>query len=368
MRVNPEALLLTAATTWLINSLHARPDDGPASRSLMESVLPLTDAQDADHLALIFYSRRGDGNEEEEDGEDGEELVSVPYLPFGAFFLRRIMVLEVPRMRSGGPMLTAAAFKFIFGRTMVELRHDYLKPGIIPLEVMSANRVVTNKTKRTPMYIPEPGTTQPVLFNLAEKNLALPPPAAVDSGSDWESDEDRGEDSSLGIDETVTQLYRQFIIDMFNKSPNPRGPGKASYCLLSRSDKLTASEDLFKNLHVPDIWRACQFKVGTDDEFSRAFGHLFPEREHETSPNVQGYLQCQYYMKWKDLSSTAPPDTFDAIRRSIKRRVSKFVWLPDAQQDKIWPTTHIAHFQQYPPDSPSNAPAPRLLFRRPPEW
>jgi hypothetical protein len=331
----------------------------------MDTVLPVTDDEDPDPLTLIFpASQRGDGIEEEED-EDGEPA-PIPYNPFGAIFLRPIMLKDVPRMRVGGPSLSATAFKFLFGDTEEGIRHKYYRTGIIPRQAISSRRVVTNKSTRTPTYIPEPGTTPPVLFNLAERNIALPPPA-VDSGSDWESEQDSAEDSK-GIDETITQLYRQFITDVMSKSPNPRGANNPSYCILTRHAKLTVTEDIFKNPRLPDVWRACQYKLGTPEDFKRVFNHLFPPRHHKTSSQVQNYLQCQYYMKWKEICVNADAATVQAIRRDIAKKISSFVWLPDASQDKMWPTKHISHFEHYPPDTPSNAPAPRLLFRRQPEW
>jgi hypothetical protein len=43
LRTKPDVLLLTTACVWLINGLHAHPEDGPAARCLMDSVLPVTD-------------------------------------------------------------------------------------------------------------------------------------------------------------------------------------------------------------------------------------------------------------------------------------------------------------------------------------
>ena len=53
-----EALLLTAAGVWLLNSLYSRPDDGPASQQLMQAILPLASAQDIDH-DLLAVSQSG---------------------------------------------------------------------------------------------------------------------------------------------------------------------------------------------------------------------------------------------------------------------------------------------------------------------
>jgi hypothetical protein len=363
LRVRNEALLLTAACVWLINALSARPDDGPSSRNLMDAVLPLTDASDPDHLSLIFpASRRGDGLEDEDD-EDGDEP-TIPYNPYGVIFLRTIVLLQVPRMRAGGPGLSSAAFKFIFSKTEDEIIHQYFRIGIISRDTLQHNPVRSNKCRQTATYIPEPGAVQPVLFNLAQLDLSLPPPA-VDGGSDLEDSEESA-DEGMGIDETITQLFRQFLIDMILKVPNSKG-NSLSYSILADNARLSVTEDFYKNLRLSEVWRTCQYKVGTKSDFKLAFSHLFPPRGHKTKPKVQNYLQSQYYMKWKDICATADAATVDKIRSEIWKRVCRFNWLPHANQDKIWPTKHIKNFKHYPSNCSPIAPAPRILVRRTPD-
>ena len=330
----------------------------------MDAILPVTDGSDPDQLTLIFTAnRRGDGHEEEEEGDD--QSPSIPYNPWGVIFLRTIMFQDVPRMRAGGPSLSNASFKFFFGKTEEEIYHTYYRVGILAPAVVAETRVVTNKSKRTPTYVSFAEAAEPVLFNLAERNHTLPPPA-VDSGSDMEVEDEPPEDN-MGIDEKISQLYRQFLIDIMNKTPNPKGVQNASYCVLSHGAKLSVTEELFKNPRLPDVWRACQYKIGSVEDFNTAFNHLFPPRGHKTSQQVQGYLQCQYYMKWKEICATANAATTNAIRHEIKKRLNSFFWLPHACQDKLWPTTHISPFVHYPPGSSPNAPAPRILVRREPQ-
>ena len=381
LRVKPEALLLTAASLWLVNSLHARPDDGPASRNLMEAVLPLTDTNDPDQLIIAFHPRRrGEGQEEEESDDEEDSDPALPYHPYGVIFLRRIMLDNVPRMRAGGGYLNPAAFRCIFGDTPEGVEHTYYTVGIIPASSLAGQRVVTNKSKRTPTFIiAEAGPSrladradgaddmevdQPAnlaastpLFNLAEKGLQLPPPA-VDSGSDMEELSEEQREPEKDIDQTITDLFRQFMTDMMVKVPNPRGSGNPSYCLLDRDARLRASEDLFKNGELSDIWRACQYKVGSREDFNLVLYHLFPPCEHKTG-KVQNYRQCQYYIKWKTICATAKPNTVNTIHLAIKQRIDKFTWLPHACQDKMWPTKALNGFTRYPPDS--KGPAPRIL-------
>ncbi|KAF8871325.1 hypothetical protein BD779DRAFT_1680483 [Infundibulicybe gibba] len=116
IRVTPGALLLTAACVWLINSIHSQPDDGPASKELMQAVLPLTSATHNRGLFMYPYL--------DTEGHNGGEVF--PYTPFGVIFLRGIQhPLEVPRIQCGDYFLSTQAFRSLFGRSLEDVRHSY---------------------------------------------------------------------------------------------------------------------------------------------------------------------------------------------------------------------------------------------------
>ena len=363
LRIMHEALLLTAACVWLVNCLHARPDDGPSSRELMLAVLPLTDDRNIDQLLIPFARRNGAGprpgeEEEEESGEEGDD--SMPYFPFGAIFLRRIVVNRgIPRMRWGGRILNAAAFKHIFGESHDMISHTYNQPGIMPSSELQQIRP-GNKSRRTHTHIPPPGGDT-VLFSLSEHGYSLPAPE-VDYGSDMDQEDDN--ENRVPINERITQIFNQFIQDIFEKAPNAKGASNPSYCILNRAARLSAKEDLLKHRRLSELWCAYQYKSASNEDFDGAFKHMFPPREHVTG-KTQGYRQCSYYLQWKQLCASTPPTTVDVIRLEIKKRVMKLTWIPHACQDKLWPTSAHGHFTRVPP-GPPNA-APRILIRGMPE-
>jgi hypothetical protein len=367
LRVKPDALLLTAACVWLVNGLHARPDDGPAARSLMQAILPIADADVPDNETVAYPRRHQAVEEEEEEEDEDNDVPSVPYNPFGVVFLRRLMLdVQVPRMRAGGPFLTEPAFRHYFKATREELKFKYCSTGIVPREVLGRERIVTNKTKRTTTYInpSTDGAPEPTLFDLAAKGYALPLPP-VDDGSDVDTEEEDLEGTG-DIDKEVSKMWRQFLVDIALKTPNRAGATNASYFKLSRDDRLFVSEDVYKNTRLSDAWNACQFKVGGKEDWERAFGHLFPPHEHKTAQTVQNYTQCKYYLQWKDICATAEPASVDAIRRQLWKKVYSFAWIPHAGQDKLWSTSHLARFTRLPPGS--QGPAPRLLVKAQPDW
>jgi hypothetical protein len=363
LRVKQEALLLTAACVWLINSLHARPEDGPAARNLMKAVLPLTDSDDTEDQG----KEEDEEDEEDEDGDEEDTSASVPYNPYGVIFLRRVVLRgenHVPRMRVGGPFLSPPAFKFFFRTSEDEIRHKYYKIGIVPREVVDKRRVATNKMRRTTTYISFSDEPEPNLFQLADKGHRLPPPP-VDDGSDIEME--GGPEITGDIDAEVSHMWRQFLIDVAMKSPSPRGSTTSSYLTISRQDRLMVGEDLYKNLKLSDMWTACQYKLAGTEQLQLAFHHLFPPYGQEISEkNVQNYVQCSYYRKWGEIRATADESVVVAIRKELFKKLRALVWIPHAVQDRIWPTTTVLGFTRLPPGT--TGPAPRILIQRRPRW
>jgi hypothetical protein len=200
---------------------------------------------------------------------------------------------------------------------------------------------------------------------LAEKGHALPPPP-VDDGSDNEHGVINGGAAGGNIDQVTSDLWRQFLIDVANKAPNPRGAAHNSYSKLSHDERCSVGEDYYKNNKLRELWNSCHWKMAEKSEWTRAFDHLFPVDAHVTHSKAQNYQQCLYYMRWKEISGElrgANQRSLDAMRRSLRRRLDTLSWIPDACQDKMWPTTRPANsrFKRYPIDS--TGPAPRLLFR-----
>jgi hypothetical protein len=334
----------------------------------MESVLPLTDPEGADEeLFACPISRRTEDREDEESGSDGEAAPR-PYNAFGLVYLRRVVIdVDVPRMRSKGPFLTIPAFKYIFGASLEDIGLKYHNVGIVPREIASEQRIVTNKTKFTPTYINTSGQPNLNLFNLADKGISLPP-AAADSGSDIEDEELEEVDETAGdIDAQISQMWRQFLLDVAMKTPNPRGVGSPSYFTVSRDDRLSLGEALYLNEKLSDMWRVCQYKVGSQEDWKTAFGHMFPPASSKTSRAVQNYTQCKYFLKWKEICATATPATVTAIRRELWKKVYSLAWIPQACQDKLWVTSQTTSgFTRLPPNS--SGPAPRILVKRKPTW
>jgi hypothetical protein len=342
----------------------------------MKAVLPLTNAEEIDDAARPFplsprafdHTNVGRNVEEESDDDDDDDddefehlFSGRPYNPYGAVFLRPFKVdVPVPRMRAAaGTLLKPKSFKWLFKENEDDVRYRYKKTRQRPIPLR-----LSNKMRRTPMYVPRTDAEeQPPLFQLAHAGHRLPPPV-VDDGSDVE--EVFADEEGLGsIDQQVTALWKQLLMDLVNKSPNPSPQNQqitASYLKLTKDERLNATEEVYQNVHLPDMWHACQYRTASTGDWTLALKHLFPPAGYETGQRVQGYLQCQYYTKWKDIRDTADAGTVAAIRTAITAKLMRFKWIPQATQDKLWNTTRMPkRFKKFPVGY--EGPAPRILVR-----
>lgn len=360
LRFLPETLTLTAACVWLLNGLHARPDDGQASRELMNAALPVIEASEVVEGALAY---RTSTNEENHEG--------VAYNPFGCVFFRRMMATDVPRLRIGGPTLTGRSFSFWFDNMTIEqVQAKYQKAGLIPAEIVAMTRH-TNK-HRNVLYVNTSGAREPDLFSLSAQGLELAPPIH-DDGSDQEDpldDDDDDEDTeAVTLDARVSTIWRQFIRDVKSKSPNPRGGVNASYLRLSANDRRSADETLFSDLHLQDLFTDFYYFPSTETQWKTCFGWLFPQPgQVSTTKGTQNYTSCAYYGSWMQLleENQGNEEVIKSIRAEFWTRIWRWKWIPKAEMDRIWPTSvskpAARKFIRYPVDD-NRSPAPILLLK-----
>jgi hypothetical protein len=214
---------------------------------------------------------REGGNGKDKSNED-EFHTGMPWYSYGAIFLQRIISganISVPRMKRGGPFLSMAAFQYWFKVSQEEIRHKYFRVGILPQKQPGNIRWLSTKAKFTPTYRTRSGSPKPVMFHLAERGLRLPSPP-VDDGSDNEGLA-RHTNSTGDINKEVTHIWRQFLVDVIIKSPNPKRAGRDLSCRLTHNKWLLVHEALYENRNLLEVWNTCQWWVAGLDEWRRAF-------------------------------------------------------------------------------------------------
>ena len=84
--------------------------------------------------------------------------------------------------------------------------------------------------------MPKDDAPPATLFHLRVRGVELLPPAREEgSDSDMEVDPDKeeGDRNEINIDEQLTKLWHQFILDVTEKVPNRKRADEDGYCVLS---------------------------------------------------------------------------------------------------------------------------------------
>ena len=118
--------------------------------------------------------------------------------------------------------------------------------------------------------------------------------------------------------------------------------------------------------HLSEIWRACSIKFAEKSDFDIAFKHLWPKKGHVLKGRVRNYPNCKYYVQWKHLLARADKQVAHAMRKAIRERFNKLLWIPQASRDKMWNTAQSNDFTRLPLGS--SGPAPQILVRKAVKW
>ena len=391
VRCSKQALLLTAACAWVLNGIHSTPDMGASSRDLMNAILPHVDREGAD-VNILAYGTPVDEYEDisendSEDDDDGplakrrRDALTLPAIPWGLLFHRDIRLgpsHPVPRFVEEGDFISDKTFTFFF-KVAPKNISNLIVDATLCAPVHPAR--ITNKRKRTTTFVPL--DKQRALFKLRNKGLALRP-RDHDSGSDIElsSDSDSDDDSEFErarqrqrlnrlpanptIDEELTFLWRQFLLDLTSVSPNMKGSANPSYCKLTTSQRLLVNESTYRNERLSDYFIDVQWKIVESKKWDSNFEYFFPNFDYQLSPKAQGWKQCQYFLKWQSMMQRTDNKTIEFMRAAMKRRFDTLYWVPRAEKERPWSTKRVQTFEKPIPNT--NA-APQVFVRDfGPEW
>jgi hypothetical protein len=361
----------------------------------MTAILPHVRREDADQITFAFPPRKSNVQEQEEEvegegegeGEEGSESTdsegsrnpprpafatanTIPCNPYGLVFLRPIRVgdgVPVPRFSKTNLLqfmaLSEKAWLYLFGMERNAINAKLLSPSM----VQNANSGrIPNRVKVTAHRQKLDDADEPMLFDLARKGYKLPDPV-VDEGSDQEmgSDNEPGDqnsdDGDGDVDSKLSKLWRQFLVDLTAKAPNPKSANSPSYCKLTAEERLIVDDEVHKNIKLSDYWVDCQWKVATESEWTLIFDRLWPNKDRILTGAVQNYKSATYYLQWTTLTSDSDIQTVSAMREEIRKRFNSLFWLPHAQTDRIWHTKFMPGFKRSNGVDESK-PAPRILI------
>lgn len=357
-RAHRDAILLTAGLVWFINSLHSRPEEGKACRDLVNAILPHTESD-----TEFTYQWPHRANEHE---DHYYHYPTRAHVARGAIFLRPISYppnILVPRL-GYGMEVEDETLEYFFGMDIDSLNYKINPTGVAPAGAALTIGRSNNKFKKTPLFVPLTDDPQPPLFNLGFRGFTLPPPERPVPSAD----------PPKSIDETLTDIYQQFVVDLIQKSPNPRGSHNRSYCSIPSEDRASLSDVIFVNETLSDVWLACYYKPAQQSMWTTVFDHLWPRKNHRIPAKSQNYTQSRYYIDWRKLCAGLDDRTVEGLRAQVQVKIDAYYWIPHAGQDKIWYTKKEPGFIRLgvlmDPSYPERRAAPRILVREhsPPKW
>ncbi|KAJ3563511.1 hypothetical protein NP233_g8898 [Leucocoprinus birnbaumii] len=334
LRFLHDALTLTAACVWLLNGLHARPDDGPASRDLMDAAMPLVEACDSNDLQLAYRVSLDDDNH-----------ALVAHIPFGCVFFRRMNTDGVPRLRVSGLVLPGKSFKFWFhGRDRDQVQKKYQTAGIIDRSVIELNRSTMSKRTLTFPYINRTGKPEPDLFNVS-RDVKLPPPV-YDDGSDIDVEQpELPEFDQKPLDARLSFLWRQFVSDVTSKSPSPRNAHRA---VISQDYKRSAPLRKRKNIQ----------NHSSRQDLSLCLLQTC------IAGGVEGKFRLYVPTSWISNVLVDPELSELSVLQNLDELFG-WSWMPKAGADRMWLTSVAkpgkASFIRW-PEPDSRSPAPLILL------
>lgn len=156
-----------------------------------------------------------------------------------------------------------------------------------------------------------------MLFDLTHRGYKLPEPI-VDEGSDQDMGSNneiqiQDSDDDEDIDSKLSKLWRQFLVDLTAKAPNPKNASSPLYCKLGAEEHLMVNNDTHKNSKLSDYWADCQWKIATKSEWTLIFDHLQPPKNKVLNGSVQNYNSTAYYLEWTALTSNSDIQTVTAM-------------------------------------------------------
>jgi hypothetical protein len=349
-RATMPALLLTAGSAWMLNGLHSAPDKGASSKELMAAILPHVARAGADRDILAYGTPTKDDDIDSEASTQSDEnlppptrarrdATTLPAFPYGLVFLRNIRVgpqHPVPRLNNEGLSIRDKAFRYFFKVNPDQVQEEFFRAALV--QPAHPNRI-SNKVRRTATYYLVEGNEAVPDFDLAGRGYRLPSPVQ-DTGSDMEVDMDQGDgNEGDGIDEELTKIWRQFLLDITQKAPNKKSAADPSYCVLSDNQRREVTERTYQNRKLSDYFLDCQWKIASSSEWSLVFNRLFPPKNgRRLAGKVQNYESAQYYANWAKLKDRADDETASRMQEALRKKFDSLYWMPFAQTDRIWKT------------------------------
>ncbi|KAJ8689399.1 hypothetical protein PTI98_013422 [Pleurotus ostreatus] len=325
------AMLSTyAATVWMINGVHSRPDNQTGGRACHDIALPNCARLDQYHCYLLPVWC----------------LVHAPNLLPPESNTVRLAV---------GDRLPLEHYEWVFNKTLPELRRMFGATGITRRRDLPRTRFRMNKGMSRARTGPSTIDVPPNFFGLeaVEEMITQETGPDVDAATHVLEAAPR-----KTVEQKALELWQQFPSCVLQKIGNPKDWGLSSYCRLSQTERRVAGIEKMKTTNLAVVFTRVQVKAATKQQWQDAFNAIFPPKGHDLPPSAQGWPFMIYYQDWKALLASLNETNAMEVRKVIWKEFKKLTWIPNATNDRPWRSNRMgAPWAQYPepgsdPDDP----------------
>ena len=180
------------------------------------------------------------------------------------------------------------------------------------------------------------------------------------------SKDDQVEEDEGDIDAQLTNLWRQFLLDITAKAPNKMHANDNLYCVLTLEQCQKVNEDTYKNKKLSNYFLDCQWKIADNGEWDAIFNRFFPlppsQDGKQLAGKIQNYTSTWFYPAWTALRNKADEETVTCMHQVLKKKFHRLFWMPFAQSDQIWKTKYDSRFSKSSRVDPKTA-APLIILK-----
>ncbi|KAF4568669.1 hypothetical protein EYR36_010682 [Pleurotus pulmonarius] len=357
------AMLTTyAATVWMINGIHSRPDTHPGGRACRAVAVPKYADYSHEDLISLGYNENAAAHVTDDD--------TATFSPYGVIFMRRIYFPpEANTVRLAvGARLSLDHYEYVFNKTLPELRRMFGATGITRRRDLPRTRFRMNKGMSRPRTGPSTIDVPPNFFGLDAVEEVI----TQETGPDVDAAAHVLEAApQKTVEQKALDLWQQFPSCVLQKIGNPKDWAFSSYCRLSQTERRVAGIEKMKTTNLAVVFARVQVKAATKQEWQDAFNAIFPPKGHNLPPSAQCWPYMMYYQDWKLLLASLNETNAREVRKVIWKEFKKLTWVPNATNDRPWRSNRMdAPWAQYPepgsdPEDPFTSdgiPGPQVLW------
>ncbi|KDQ27215.1 hypothetical protein PLEOSDRAFT_158883, partial [Pleurotus ostreatus PC15] len=307
-----------AATVWMINGVHSRPDNQTGGRACHDIALPKYADYTHDDLVQLGYDDNAVAHV--------STNTTATFSPYGVLFMRRIYFPpESNTVRLAvGDRLPLEHYEWVFNKTLPELRRMFGATGITRRRDLPRTRFRMNKGMSRARTGPSTIDVPPNFFGLeaVEEMITQETGPDVDAATHVLEAAPR-----KTVEQKALELWQQFPSCVLQKIGNPKDWGLSSYCRLSQTERRVAGIEKMKTTNLAVVFTRVQVKAATKQQWQDAFNAIFPPKGHDLPPSAQGWPFMIYYQDWKALLASLNETNAMEVRKVIWKEFKKLTWI-----------------------------------------